>query len=233
MIDAEFIIGVNVSCMSPPIALFEVDAVNLFGKKHSSDFTGDGPTNEPKRNVSRPWKNTDEDGLQRWRPESEKKGTMPSTFRIARVLNTINDPTKLAVETYVVGDMVLCPYCAARLFPGELNQQQGAKGRYGICCQNGEIEFPKRKAAPPEIQNLLKGTGSPKETELYRTQSRQYNMPLAMASFSYHNATLPTVLSDFRVQGQTFVRFGGIKPATDSGAKIFQVLLNLLEHVNL
>jgi hypothetical protein len=196
---------------SPPKSLAEANALLKFGKEHCSDKEGDGPKGDGP--------DVRHGGV---RPDSGPK----TKYRIARALNTINDSAELDVAEFEIDPMIVCPHCAARLFPGERNKQKGLKGFFGVCCQNGDIKFDKRNAAPPEFQELLKGT-NPKETELYMTHSRQYNMSLAMASFSCHNATLPSVLSDFRVQGQTFVRIGGMKAATDADAKFFQVLLKL------
>ena len=52
-----------------------------------------------------------------------------------------------------------------------------------------------------------------------------------MASFTCHNSTMPGPLGDFRLQGQTFHRIGGIQATNANDAKFFQVFFTSADEV--
>jgi hypothetical protein len=99
----------------------------------------------------------------------------------------------------------VCPHCHARFWQGERIE----------CCFKGSIIFEEQVVPESLRQAILNPT--------VRTNIRQYNMALAMASVGHKNKSLPD--GTFVLSGKSYHRIGALTPGLQNAANFAQIYI--------
>ena len=100
-----------------------------------------------------------------------------------------------------------CPDCHSLLFKQELTQ--GRNGKFGRCCNNGNIKLPPIPVVPDELNTIFR-------QQTYLEMSRRLNHTLVFACWKCNeNKSLlgrHHGISCIRVQGCAYMLIGSIEP---------------------
>jgi hypothetical protein len=112
----------------------------------------------------------------------------------------------VATAQQSVGDMsITCSHCAARFWIGEKIN----------CCYQGSLLIPE-PVIPQDFQNLILSAE-------VRSQIRQYNMVMAMASVGHKNVSLPD--GTFVLSGKSYHRIGTLQPQPGNPHNFAQIYI--------
>ena len=141
-------------------------------------------------------------------------------------LSNIDNPTHIVCCH--VGNMTnCCLHCGARLFGGELTPTS-KYGLFHFCCENGAVVLPPFQDVPQNLRAVVYG----EQYQKYLLHARQFNHAFGYASFKCHNATLPSVVSDMRIQGAAYTAYGDIRSTSFEDAKFIQVFFTSSDEIN-